>query len=316
VKIYNDKKKASILYYGAGWPTNIGNAFIDLGAQALIKQAVPEAQVFFASEMPRWLLGYKMPKYTNNAFDIAAYAKCDFLIFSGMAMCEEFVKVNGPSVLEAKKRGVKVILLGTGGELYDQKEYKIYSEFLKELEPLAFISRDKESFESYKNIVENSIEGIDCGFFLPLAYQPPELDIPSYTVINFDSMPIPKDNELSDICSRQETIYTHHECWGPIPEKLRLKPKTLISDIPEDYLTLYANADKIYTDRVHSCVAALSYGKKAKLFHHTLRGGLLNVVGANQIRDELISISIEDLNKRRELQINILSKIIKENITE
>ena len=41
----------NILYYGAGWPTNIGNAFIDLGAMACLKEAFPEANIAFASEI-------------------------------------------------------------------------------------------------------------------------------------------------------------------------------------------------------------------------------------------------------------------------
>ncbi len=43
-----------ILYYGACWPTNIGNAFIDYGSIYTIRTAVPNAKVFFACVLPRW----------------------------------------------------------------------------------------------------------------------------------------------------------------------------------------------------------------------------------------------------------------------
>jgi len=43
-----------ILFYAGGWPTNIGNAFIDYGSIYTIKTAVPNAEVYFAIELPRW----------------------------------------------------------------------------------------------------------------------------------------------------------------------------------------------------------------------------------------------------------------------
>ena len=43
-----------IAYYDSGWPLAIGNAFLDYGSVYAIKQAVPQVDIFYASELPRW----------------------------------------------------------------------------------------------------------------------------------------------------------------------------------------------------------------------------------------------------------------------
>lgn len=48
-----------------------------------------------------------------------------------------------------------------------------------------------------------------------------------------------------------------------------------VSDIPYTYLDLYSNAELILSDRVHACVAALAYGRRAVFFGETGRSRLL-----------------------------------------
>lgn len=324
----------NILYYGGGWPTNIGNAFIDLGAMAILKMAVPDSKIVFASEMPRWFFDHPAPEQMSKswqlgpwrialdsnmkkrnyslmeqALDVASIVKCDLVVFSGMAMCEEFIRVNGPSVLKLAKRQTPVLLLGTGASDYSDEERRMYAEFLSELKPLGFISRDARSYDMFAKCVPNAWKGIDCAFFLPEAYSPPLLTLPPYVVATFDS--------TEEVCPNLEgrvLIRAHHECWGPIRNTFIHSGLTLVSDIPYDYLALYANADEVHSDRVHACVAALAYGRKAQFYHPTARGSLFDVVGAHDIRQQPVGLDMRILGDIKEAQVEQVRKLIKTHL--
>jgi hypothetical protein len=255
-----------ILYYGAGWPTNIGNAFIDLGAMALLKEADPNATVGFASEMPRWFFNQKGTM--SYGLDVAAYTECDVVAFSGMAMCPEFVEVNGPTIKELDRKGTKILLMGTGAQSYSESDQNVFGDFLEGIRTLAFISRDDNSFDMFADRVTRPYRGIDCAFFLPEAFTPFKMGERPYIVYAFDSRPTPW-------CHREgySTVFAHHNCWSG-PRSDYDKSFTLISDIPYDYLTLYANAAEVHSDRVHACVAGLSYGVKTRFYNPTPRGSL------------------------------------------
>ncbi len=303
-----------ILYYGAGWPTNIGNAFIDMGAMATLQIAFPNATIGFASEMPRWFFG-NYERYhgqiltddagtrMNRALDMAAVTRCDLVAFAGMAMCEEFVRVNGPTLLALRKRGVPVILLGTGGYRYDARERTVFSQFLEQLGPVGFIARDDRSFETYKDCVGQAYQGIDSAFFLPESFEPFSLDLPPYAVANFDSIPeptLPVNGRL--------LLRSHHSCWS-VPAPHFREDNTLISDLPQDYLTLYAHADEVHTDRVHAAVAALSYGRAVQFYHPTPRGSLFSVLGLNELKDRPVCVDREQLQRRKVRQIEMLRNL-------
>ncbi len=327
----NSLKQSRILYYGAGRPTNIGNAFIDLGAMAILKGAIPGLEIAFASEMPRWFFTHAQTERSfaekrnilsrhksrsqvvkpssDNALDIGAITKCDMVAFAGMAMCDEFVQINGPTIVALAKRGVPVLLLGTGALAYTETEQRLYGEFLEQVKPVAFISRDSRSFELFRKFVPNSFDGIDCAFFLPGAYTPFELTLPPYIVAAFDHT---KEPEIEP--GGRLLIRAHHECWGPSPLKYVQHGNTHVSDIPQDYLTLYANAEAVHTDRVHACIAALAYGRRARLYRPTPRGALFDSVGANRIGEELVQIDVPALAEKRRLLIEFVAKCTKAHL--
>jgi hypothetical protein len=128
----------------------------------------------------------------EHAFDVAALSICDLVVFSGMAMCREFVEVNGPTVLKLCERGVPVLLLGTGGDSYTSEEAKIYGALMQRLNLLGFVSRDDHSFSTFASHTKRAIKGIDCAFFLPEAYAPLKLDLPPFVAAAFDSTEEPK----------------------------------------------------------------------------------------------------------------------------
>jgi len=294
---------------------------------AILRAAIPGVQISFASEYPRWCFAHaerpakmttvqKLCSLTHrgkpaeqpgmgNALDIASVTQCDLVVFSGMAICKEFVDVNGPTVLALAKRGVPVLLLGTGALLYSEEERTTYADFLSKVKPIGFISRDEPSHQVYAKFAETSFCGIDCAFFLPEAYTPFSLTLPPFVVANFDHEPEPK----LDLQGRL-LIPSHHECWGPTKAHWTPHSNTLISDIPHDYLTLYANAEEVHSDRVHACIATLTYGRRARLYASTPRSALFKAVGAENIGDNLVQLDMQSLATKKQAQVEFVRTLV------
>lgn len=310
----NMNERIKILYYGAGWPTNIGNAFIDLGALELLKKAIPNSQIFFSSEMPRWFFSYGMEKrffishnekFAKNALDIGEHTICDLVVISGMAMCEEFIKINGDTLINQSNKGIPILFMGTGAEKYSIREKKYFSQFLCKLKNIGLISRDDDSYNEYFELFNFAYKGIDCAFFLNDAYCPQKLDISDYIVYTFDSQNIPKSN-----FSEELKIYAHHNSLLHISKSDIKLENTLISDIPYDYLALYCNAKEVHSDRVHACIATLSYGNFAKLYNKTRRKKLFEKVCSGNINENLVKIDEKLIIKEKESMLKNVSTTI------
>lgn len=321
----SEDERITITYLGGCWPTNIGNSFLDLGSIQSLKMASPNSIIHFVSELPKWL-GWRFGMQ-NRIIDLIRVTKMDYLVFSGMALCIDFINLRGPTLLKLKEKKVKILINGGGGGNYSHKEIGKVTKFMKKITPYAFISRDEQSFENYKNLAENSFNGIDCGFFINDYFAPAQLALPEYVILNFDSIPEPK------LCVNDKlVIRLHHSCCG-IPKMLlgaslkgRLvgvsllkdtlllkrfdKPNTLISDLPYDYLNLYANTEETHSDRVHACVATLSFGHPCKLYTKSPRASLLDRIGATTIKDKLTHPDTDKIEKEKKKQIKFLSEIL------
>lgn len=314
------KKNLKIGLYIGSWPQNIGNAFFDFGARAILQAAVPDATFYPMGGAVHWMfadsarrnemrygrLGRKVREIFNlgahqqyNSLEIGQVAEVDLIVFAGMSMCKEFVENNGRTFIEASKRGVAILGLGTGGFLYDDEEINIFSEFLNGLHRSAIISRDEDTYGMFKGRIKNIWSGIDCAFFLPDYYTPPKLTLPTYDVENFDDA---ATRPTIDHHGRR-VIYTHHDLWGPLPEKYINKPDTLVSDVPEDYLTLYSQVRETHADRVHACVASLAYGNRAQLYSNTPRKALFSKVGVLDITKRVCKLDLASLQELKDAQI-------------
>jgi len=97
---------------------------------------------------------------------------------------------------------------------------------------------------------------------------------------------------------KHKTVYTSYQ-------------NTLISDIPEDYLNIYANADAVYSDRIHACIASLGFGNYARLYSSTPRYNLFEKVGAEGIRKKIVKIDHSKIKTLKKEQINFLKFLIK-----
>jgi hypothetical protein len=344
-----------ITFFNTYWPLNIGNAFVDLGSMQSINQALGErCVIYITSNYPIRLfidkfstpLGRIMDKIYRNpktkkidqkltyigtktlkkdnllkkeekleyyCLDLGKLIRADYAVLSGMVLWDSFIKLHKSTLLTLKKRSVKIILNGVGGPFYSETEVAFVRLFLKEVRPYALISRDEKAFKYYGDLAEHSYSGIDCAFFVNNHYQPPKLDAPEYVVICFDKLLEPKVN-----LAHKLVIHVHHHRHTEtyrMPKEYFLKPNTLVSDSPYDYLTLYANASATYSDRVHACVVTLSYGHPAKLFTGSdaeilSRMLLFRKIGADSITNRLTYPDTKKIEKEKEEQIRFLREVL------
>jgi hypothetical protein len=310
------------LYIGS-WAPNIGNAFFDYGLKAVLMKAFPNADFYPTGGAVHWFFRQSANKlenkslkklffnkskvsYNNNSLEIGEIAELDFLAFAGMSACEDFVNINGKTIINAAKNGTKILGIGVGMSSYSEQEADIFSNFLNSLGKYAIITRDNDTYLKLCNRVDNIESGIDCAFFLPDYYKPPKINLPPYDIENFDS------EEISDKIQHNvnHIIYTHHSFWDDLYTKRHFEmEKTLISDIPEDYLTLYSQVNETHSDRVHACVATLAYGNKAKLYSETPRKSLFEKLNID-ITNKVSQIDNELLERLKQEQIEKVKYLV------
>jgi len=322
-------KKVTILHNGGGWTTNIGNAFLDMGSMEYLRQASPSGEIYLCSVFNRWISYYARRGVIDwlihrgvsipNVLNIQEYSKIDYIVQSGAFLGEDWFNIYGELLMKLVNKGVKFIINGGGMTDKTYKEEKIEEtrKYLKKLRPYVFISRDIKSFENFEDLAEYSYNGIDTAFFINDAYKPQQLTTSPYVILNFDKRPEPSIEELG-IINEKQIIRVHHSFWHnfSLPKYLRMRKEyyfrenTMISELPYDYLSLYANTDATYSDRVHACVATLSYGKPARLFSKTPRSLLLERIGAGDITKKLVKPNINKIEREKERQVNFLSEIL------
>ena len=326
---------------------NIGNGFIDLGAEVQIKSAMPSnakliklsqcsnfaaslGNMFAIKELPgiEWIWSHILQKYvkglhdksykavsTLDVFSPAKIALLDYLVIPGCVLTTSFFVIFGKLLEEKVNQGCKLIFLAASGNYYTQAEVKCVSEWLKKLNPYAITFRDSVAYNYYSTLCEKTYNGIDCVWFVN------KLDIPKsdtamdpYSVINFD---LPKHKKIrKQLCESfkdSNLIFTEHKPYPYTKVSKLAKRNIMCSDYPLDYLFIYKNVNETYTDRVHACIPTLSFGNKAQLFSDSPRIALFENVGINleKLKAQPISIDQETLREMQDRQISYLASILK-----
>lgn len=294
-----------VLYFNNCWFENVGEAFIDIGAMELIKRVFNNPQIVNISAMNNFYIKKLLSDDEQYEYlGMSRYYSGDYIVFAGLFASEIFI--NGklsfsPNMLRNfKKKGAKVIFLGLGQAKYSDTEIDKFKKFLEEIKPELIVSRDNAVYENFKDVAP-SINGIDCAFWVNDVYNPKaHVDVP-YDVVAFNRSEYPKD-----FTSEREIITAYH--FQYYMNKDKLKNNMLISDTPYDYLTLYANAEKVYTDLVHATIASLQYGTHVKFCPVDKRGyaveALKDIIKYDE--DGYMYLKIEELNRikaRIEMQI-------------
>ncbi|NJE86002.1 polysaccharide pyruvyl transferase family protein [Thermococcus sp. CX2] len=333
------------------WLLNIGNGFIEEGAKACIKKAIPQAEIIEVSGYPDHV-GYYLSlktremlkttlksgllyksnilqakRHTINIVELMDIQDFDLAVLPGCVMDINLIKYY-PTLKTLTDNGIPLVIVGGGGNGYSLEVVKPVRNILRKIKLYGFMSRDSIAYKLYAPFAKYSYNGIDCGFFVSDYYTPPH-SRKKFVVFTFDSSSEP------EIPTKYPIIRAYHEPFylaslsHPIlrasqttlskilhlhPAKILKKSNVLVSDNIKDYLFLYANAMEVHSDRVHACVAALSYGRKAKLYSSTPRAALFNRVLDKDITKEIVRVDIDRLNYEKQKLIEEFRKITEELI--
>jgi hypothetical protein len=95
-----------------------------------------------------------------------------------------------------------------------------------------------------------------------------------------------------------------------LSDKYIYQQNTLISDIPEDYLQLYANTKATFSDRVHACIATFAFGHPAMLFSKTKRAFLFKRLGLETVQEKLTYPDMMKIKEEKIKQVQFLASIL------
>lgn len=325
---------------------NIGNGFIDLGAEKQLKLALPNevhiiklsqcanfaaslGSMFAIKELPgiEWLWTRMMQRFVNQLHDKtykavstldvlspALIAQLDYLIIPGCVLTVPFFTIFGKFLENKVEQGCKLVFLGASGNYYTQEEKSCVREWLTKLTPHAILFRDGVAYENYESLTARAYNGIDCVWFVN------RLDIPEikttmdpYLVLNFD---LPKHKQTKEELRKRfidrNIIITDHKPYPYTKVSKLAKQNVMCSDYPLDYLFIYKHVSETYSDRVHACIPTLSFGNKAQLFSDSPRVALFENVGIdlNKLKTEPIEIDHAELTSLQDKQIDFLNKVL------
>ncbi len=313
------------------WIVNIGNGFIDMGAKACIHSSFPNAEIIEVSGYPNYIadekaigggLNYafrkklgitfkknmlKMHKTRENMVNISELLKADIAVVPGCILYPHAINKYMKTLVKIRDKNIPILLLGVGGGNYSKETKNFVKTFFNTIKPAAMITRDNRAFKLYSSDIKNSYDGIDCGFFINEWYKPPKSDT-NFSVCTFDKLKEPKLEININIIRPNHTPFDNpfRGCLRP-RNKYRNFNKTeniFMSDDIKDYLFLYANALETHSDRVHACVASLTYKKKAKFYFKSPRAYLFDRVLDENIREKLVQINEEKLNLEKKKMIS------------
>ncbi|QNB47100.1 hypothetical protein BR63_12755 [Thermanaerosceptrum fracticalcis] len=174
------------------WGQNIGNAFFNVGGKKILQEIFPEHDVDYIQDQPGYRTFHNQSK-GNPKKDIGLlkYLDVKYIVLQGPMLTVNFRNLWEDTFKHLKRRGVKIILLSAAMFKHNQAEVQANREFLKQYPPEILCTRDKQTYDAFKDCCEKSYNGIDSAFFVTNAYEPFVLDIKPYITLNFDRFPEP-----------------------------------------------------------------------------------------------------------------------------
>lgn len=291
-----------ILVLNGCWTPNIGNAFVNLGTEQIVKKAFGECEIIYSADIAnKWFFNQSDESnlYSNNSFNVSKHIDVDLVVWGGMVLTKYNFELAQSIFMEFSNRDIPILFLGAGADEYSSEEAEYVAACLQRLKYVGIITRDETTyklFEKYEYLKWRIVQGIDAAFFVSEC-SIPKLEMGNYDVECFDRIVPPYINHKG-----KEVIYTHHDCFGKLPTRYMNQKNTLISELPYDYLTIYKNVDVTYAERVHACIATLAFGNKAMLFSDTIRADLFDKIlddGTKNIRKGAICADKIKLDKEK-----------------
>jgi len=306
--------KTQILYWNNCWFTNVGEAFIDIGAMKLIQNIFPSANIGCCSNMTHYYVNdcqrgnpdELAEKKLWRTFRPQDYFQADYIILAGMFVSLQLFDdtytgfQTKRTVDELVRNGAKLIFLGLGAEQYSKEETYEFQKWMEEVNPALIVTRDLETYDNLKDVCP-CIRGIDCAFWIDEVFNPKGFLKNDYDIVSFNRS---KEPAVFSEKWERSIIRPFH-----FPYELNskdIREGILISDTPYDYLTAYANANMVYTDLVHATIISLMYGTPVRYYYVDKRSNTF--YSFNEVQDDngILTVSHEALvTKRQEIEDTI-----------
>lgn len=306
----------SIMYYNNCWFTNVGEAFIDIGAMNLIKKIFPNERIINFSRMNKFYLRGIVDEKKNkevkelNMWEYIGGEDVKYVVLSGMFACEEYVSSleNDDFIQALLGRGVKLIYLGLGQSIYSAKETTIFRGYLEKVKPALIVSRDDKTYQNFKDVIP-SIRGMDCAFWVKDSYDPSKCKtLKKYDVLSYNRS---EESERAINMIGETFIRMQHMQYWCCRDENGIKDNMLISDTPYDYLTCYAFADRVFTDLVHATIISLQYGKHVLFEGVDNRKTVIESIDDLEVdQDGLIYIKEQHLEKNKNAIVSQIKEFL------
>jgi len=182
-------KRLNIGVLAGYWSTNIGNSFFQLGAQWVLRQALPGHNIFLIGDQS----GYYNVRRGNppHALDYVAHLNVDAVVLLGPFLRPEVTRIIGPMLQALHDKGTTIIALATGMMQYDRTTIERARTVLRNTPPLVMTTRDRPTYEALGDLATYAYDGIDVATFVSDVFPAVPSDLPAYVVLNFDQIPEP-----------------------------------------------------------------------------------------------------------------------------
>ncbi|MGK0271154.1 MAG: hypothetical protein ACI88H_001808 [Cocleimonas sp.] len=297
----------TILVENSTW-NNIGDGFYQSALYVYLKELFPDYNVLMGDgPIKRAFRPTKI--FEANTFKLMDHEIADIHVFSG-PMLPTFIEEYGDKVREIVKSGRNYALVSCSlaGKTHLVKEI---GAFFKEYPPIAFSSRDPDTFHQFEKYLESSYNGI-CGAFLVNKLPLSTVEHPPFFISSFYSMPEPlfsssesSVKNVADVELKFRKAFIPHKFdrhfeflrfHSPELNNLSIvrpvhavtdrfshinfgSPNSFLSFNPLAYLSLYKAAEFTISDRIHACAVSIALGKPARLFTNSPRAGIFDRLG-------------------------------------
>lgn len=322
-------KKLRIGFVGGSWSSNIGNAFYNLGTEALLR-SIPGVEPYFFPDPPHWK---EIPK---DCFDLLARVEVDCLILTGPCLNLKLRPIFERTFQVLKRRRVPIGFLSAGMSLYDEGEATTVRNLLTDYPPDFVFTRDTDTFDLLGEI-KNAVmfDGLCTSAFLNDAVDPPALAGDPFYVFNFDTA----KNEPFVSLDGENGFRLGARMFGKPQVELNgtaivrtnncaitdgytsiyRRPNTYHSDLPFGYLSILRSAKAVLSERVHTCAATLVLGGTAQYFaigsrSREKRIRLLASFGAESIQDQPTKLCMQSLEVKKSSMRGALCKAFVEKL--
>lgn len=303
----------NVLYYDNCWFTNIGESFIDIGAMEIVKEIFQNCKIANISNMssyyvtePKRKFGMptlNMDKWRFCLADILKLYHFDCIILAGMFVSKQHLTGKVSMMLRAAAlENKKIIFLGLGEEPdISEETIEAFKKYLSDIKPALIMTRDQKTYLHLKDCAR-CIPGIDAAFWVKNVYDPRGFAKQKYDIVAYNRTKEPKKFEKQ----WEFPIIRPYHFQLSYLGGAELRENTFISDIPYDYITLYANANNVYTDLVHATIISLQFGKKVEYTYTDSRANAFLDLKCISKQDRKISLDEDQLE---EIKVNIIHKI-------